>query len=125
MRLHVMRLRVMRFRAPRVTAPSALAREAVAADEVTVPLAGLGSRECDIGHPTAESQRAGIDRLVRIAMEQAAAGSCPAAETPGAGPAERLAAPPPAWVWPAMAGTGRRAIPAQLTTLRLSTYYSG
>jgi hypothetical protein len=109
MRLHVMRLRVMRFRAPPVAAPSAPAREAVAADVVTAPLPGLGSREWDIGHPTAESQRAGIDHLVRIAMEQAAAGLCPAPEAPGAGPAERLAAAPLAWVWPAMTGTGRRA----------------
>lgn len=102
----------MRFRAPPVAAPSApavAAVVAVAADDVTAPLAGLGSPEWDIGHPTAESQRAGIDHLERIAMEQAAAGSCPVAEIPGAGTAERLAAPPLAWVWPAMTRTGRRA----------------
>jgi hypothetical protein len=56
MRLPAMGFRLTRFRPPPVTALAA----------------------ADFGHPTAESQRAGLDHLARIAMEQVA-GARPAA----------------------------------------------
>jgi hypothetical protein len=76
MRFHVVNFRVMRFRAPPAPAPAPADADssAVAASDVTAPLPELVGREWDIGHPTAESQRAGLDHLLRIAMEQAAAG---------------------------------------------------
>jgi hypothetical protein len=51
MRLSAMGFRVMPFRAPPVSAPAA----------------------ADIGHPTAESQQAGLDHLIGVAVAQAAA----------------------------------------------------
>ena len=42
--------------------------------------AGLADVDGDIARPTAESQQAGIDHLVRIATEQGAAQRCPVAE---------------------------------------------
>jgi hypothetical protein len=71
MRFQVMRLRVMRFRAPPATAPRAPA----------VP-PQFAARDRDTDHPTAESQQAGLDHLLRIALEQAAAGLHPY-EVPG------------------------------------------
>jgi hypothetical protein len=74
MRFHAGNFRVMRFRAPPADADADADSSAVAASDVTAPLPELAGRERDIGHPTAESQRAGLDHLLRIAMEQAAAG---------------------------------------------------
>ena len=80
MRFHVMNFRVTRFSAPPAAAPGDPDRGAVAASDVTAPLSDLVGRDWHIGHPTAESQQAGLDHLMRIAMDQAAAGLRPAAE---------------------------------------------
>ena len=80
MRFHVLNWSVMRFSTPPAAAPGNPDREAVAACDVTAPLSELAGREWHIGHPTAESQQAGLDHLMRIAMDQAAAGLRPAAE---------------------------------------------
>jgi hypothetical protein len=72
MRFHVTSFRVMRFRAPPVAAPGGPGMEAVAASDVTTPLPAFAGPVWNIGHPTAESQHAGLDHLMRIAMEQAA-----------------------------------------------------
>ena len=50
MRFHAVGFRLMRFRSPPATAPAT----------------------ADTGRPTAESQQAGLDHLMRIAMNQAA-----------------------------------------------------
>jgi hypothetical protein len=49
--------------------------------------AGLLRRDWHIGHPTAQSQQAGLDHLMRIAMEQAA-GPSAGARGPQTRPAE-------------------------------------
>jgi hypothetical protein len=84
MRFRVMRFRVMRFRVMRFRAPSAapasgvMAGGDVPAVTAVPPLPPLGaSGEWGIGHPSVESQRAGVDYLILIAMEQAAARRCP------------------------------------------------
>lgn len=70
MRFPAMGFRVMRFRAPSASPPGT----------------------ADTGHPTAESQQAGLDHLMRIAAEQAAARlPGPAADRPGAEDACRTA----------------------------------
>jgi hypothetical protein len=89
MRLHVMGFRVTRFRAPSVTAPGNLEREAAAASDDTAPLAELVGYAREIGHPTAESQQAGLDHLRRVAVEQAAARLLgPVTDRHGADPAK-------------------------------------
>ena len=45
----------------------------VAAGDVSAAVPGLVSGDLEIGHPTAESQQAGLDHLARIGAEQAAA----------------------------------------------------
>jgi hypothetical protein len=126
-----MRFRVMRFRARPAAVPIAPAGGVTAGSAVagvTVPAVpdGPAADEWDIGRPTAESQRAGLDQLIRIAMEQAAARPCPAAGRAREGSCRggsphrtrrcRRAA---------MTGTRRGRVPPQLTTLRISDYYSG
>jgi len=67
-----MRFRVMRFRAsPAAPSSGVMADDGVQAVPAFPP--SLASGERGIGHPPAESQRAGLDYLIRIAMEQAAA----------------------------------------------------
>jgi hypothetical protein len=94
-----MRFRVMRFRFTRFGATSAAplsgvtaggGAPAVTADPPLPPLPPLmASGECGIGHPLAESQRAGIDYLIRISVEQAAARRCsPAGSAETGGGAE-------------------------------------
>ena len=80
MRFNLTNFRVMRFSAPPAAAPGDPGKGAVTASDVTAPLPELAGREWHIGHPTAESQQAGLDHLMRIAMDQAAAGLRPAAE---------------------------------------------
>ncbi len=84
-----MRFRVMRFRASSAAPPSAEAGGSAVIPALAIP-AGLADVDGDIARPTAESQQAGIDHLVRIAMEQGAA-RCrrvaePAQLTPPTGP---------------------------------------
>ncbi len=75
MRFRAMRSRVMRFRAPSAVPPGGVMAgggvPAVTAVPPIPPLVGSGER--GIGHPLVESQRAGVDYLIRIAREQAAA----------------------------------------------------
>jgi hypothetical protein len=73
MRFHVRNFRVRRFRAPSVAAPGGPAGRDVAAGDVSAAAPGLVSGDLEIGHPTAESQQAGLDHLARIGAEQAAA----------------------------------------------------
>ena len=78
MRFRDMRSRVMRFRAPSAAPPGGvMAGGGVSAVTAVPPLPHLppliGSGEWGIGHPLVESQRAGVDYLIRIAREQAAA----------------------------------------------------
>ena len=73
-----MRFRVMRFRAPSAALPGGvMAGGGVPAVTAVPPLPPLppliGNVEWGIGHPLVESQRAGVDYLIRIAREQAAA----------------------------------------------------
>jgi hypothetical protein len=78
MRFRVMRFRVMRFRAPSAAPHSGvMAGGGVPAVTAVPPLPPLrASGEWGIGHPFVESQRAGVDYLIMIAMEQAAARRC-------------------------------------------------
>ncbi len=78
-----MRFRVMgfqAFRASRAAPPS----NVTAGDGVPSvppplpPLPPVASGERGLGHPTVESQRAGLEHLMRVSLEQAAARRCPA-----------------------------------------------
>jgi hypothetical protein len=82
----------MRFRAPPVAAPGNLDREALAASDDTAPLSELVGYAWDIGHPTAQSQQAGLNHLMRVAVEQAAARLLgPVTDAPGADRIRRTA----------------------------------
>jgi hypothetical protein len=72
MRFSVTGFRV--FRQSRAAPPSgAAAAGGVPADlPLPPPPPLLASGEGGIGHPTAESQRAGLEHLIRVAREQAA-----------------------------------------------------
>jgi hypothetical protein len=82
-----MRFHVMRFRSPRAAPRGGM----VVGDDVpALPAAApllppLASGEWSIGHPTVESQWAGLECLIQIAMEQVAARRCPSAWTAGPG----------------------------------------
>jgi hypothetical protein len=85
MRLRFMRFRVMRFRAPSAAPPSGVMAGGVPAVTAVPslppfpplpPLPPLTADEWSTGQPLVESQRAGLDCLIRIAMEQAAARRC-------------------------------------------------
>lgn len=62
-----MGFRVMRFRAPPVGAPASLPVSSPPGLPDGLPVTA------NIGYPTAEAQQAGLDHLMRIAAEQAAA----------------------------------------------------
>lgn len=85
MRLPLMRLRV--FRPPSAgPAGGAASGGDVSAVAPPPPLPlPLASGEWSIGHPTVESQRAGLEHLMRITLEQAAARRCPPAGRPETG----------------------------------------
>ncbi len=111
MRFHVVRSRVMRlpvFRASRAGPPSGAASGGDASAVVPpppplpppLPPPPLASGEWGIGHPTVESQRAGLEHLTRITLEQAAA---------------RRRRP----------GQDIGSIPAQLATLRVILHHPG
>jgi hypothetical protein len=87
MRFRVMHFRIMRFRSARAaTRGGAVAGGDVPAIPSAPPLLPpLASGEWGIGHPTAESQRAGLEYLIQIAIEQAAARRCPPTWTVGTG----------------------------------------
>ena len=70
MRFSVTGFRV--FRQSRAVPPGGPAADGgVPADPPRLP--PLASSERGIGHPTVESQRAGLEHLIRVAREQAAA----------------------------------------------------
>jgi hypothetical protein len=78
MRFRDMRFRVMRFRAPSAAPPGGvMAGGGVPAMTAVPPISPfpplVGGGQWGIGHPLVESQRAGVDYLIRIAREQAAA----------------------------------------------------
>jgi hypothetical protein len=94
MRFHAMRFRVMRFRA----SPAAPSSGVVTGSDVpAVPAlpSPRASGEWGTGHPVAESQRAGIDHLIQIAMEQAAARRGSPTGRAGTGPADGAGRPGP------------------------------
>jgi hypothetical protein len=62
-----MGFRVMRFRAPPVGAPASVPVSSPSGLPAGLPVTA------NIGYPTAEAQQAGIDHLMRVAAEQAAA----------------------------------------------------
>ena len=75
MRFPILGFRVMRFRAPPVGAPVSSPSSLPADLLVTA----------NTGYPTAEAQQAGLDHLIRVAVEQAAARLLsPVADMPGA-----------------------------------------
>jgi|SRR5579863_4556848 len=80
MRFRFMRFRVMRFRAPSAAPPSGVMAGGVPAVTAVPPFPPLpplpADDEWSTGQPLVESQRAGVDCLIRIAMEQAAARRC-------------------------------------------------
>ena len=80
-----MRFRVMRFRSPRAAPRGGVVAggDVPAGPAAPLLLPPLASGEWGIGHPTAESQRAGLECLIQLAMEQAAARRCPPAWTAG------------------------------------------
>jgi hypothetical protein len=90
MRFGVIRFRVMRFRAPPAVPPGGVPAgggvPAVPAVPALLPPLDIG--EWGIGHPSVESQRAGLDHLMRIAREQAAVRRCSPTGRAGAGPAD-------------------------------------
>jgi hypothetical protein len=79
MRFPVLSFRAMSFRAP-PGVPGAPPGDAAADSDAPTDPHGFVGRDWDIGHPTAASQQAGLDHLIRIAMEQAAAEGWPAPE---------------------------------------------
>jgi hypothetical protein len=81
MRFPVMRFRVMGFRVPGFRVAGFRAPPAAAPRAPAVP-PQFARRGRDSGYPAAESQQAGLDHLLRIALEQAAAGLHPY-EVPG------------------------------------------
>jgi hypothetical protein len=118
MRFHLMRVMRLRvFRAPR---PRAARGGAVPGGDVPaaapppLPLAdgggGGGAAEWSIGHPTVESQQAGLEHLTRITLEQAAARRRPPGGRPETGD-DRDRTP--------------GSVPARLATLHMSLYHSG
>ena len=86
-------MRLPVFRASRCGPPSGAASGASAVVPPLPPpplpplllLPPLASGEWGIGHPTVESQRAGLEHLTRITLEQAAARRRPPAGRAGAG----------------------------------------
>jgi hypothetical protein len=95
MRFRDMRFRFMRFGAPSAAPPSGvMAGDGVPGVTALPPLPPLiASGELGIGHPLAESQRAGIDYLIQIAMEQAAARRCTPTESAETGLADGAGLP--------------------------------
>ena len=81
-----MGFRVMRFRAPPAGAPVSSLAGSLPGLPDGLPVTG------DIGCPTAEAQQAGLDHLMRIAVEQAAARLLgPVSDPPGADRVRRTA----------------------------------
>ena len=82
-------MRLPVFRASRAGPPSGAASggdaSAVVPPLPPLLLPPLASGEWGIGHPTVESQRAGLEHLTRITLEQAAARRRPPAGRAGAG----------------------------------------
>ncbi len=79
-----MGFRVMRFRAPPVGAPASLPASAPSGLPDGLPVTA------NLGCPTAEAQQAGLEHLMRIAAEQAAARLLdPVADPPGTGRVRR------------------------------------
>lgn len=73
-----MGFRVMRFRAPPVGTPASMPASAPSGLPDDLPVTA------NLGCPTAEAQQAGLDHLMRIAAEQAAARLLgPVADPPG------------------------------------------
>lgn len=82
-----MGFRVMRFRAPPVGAPASLPVSSPSGPPDGLPVTA------SIGYPTAEAQQAGLDHLMRVAVEQAAARLLGAATDPPAADRVRRTGP--------------------------------